>query len=194
MKRRAALKKTAFLLGGTTISAVSLTSLWQRCSPQKSPEWTPQFFSKQQFDTISSISEQIIPETETLGAKGVGVDRFIDLLLKDVYSKQEQVQFLEGLIEFEQQCQRDLGKNLYDCEMSQQEIFLRKHQTEMLQLAEVSIEVEQPFFLKVKELTLWSFFTSEQGIKQNLLYRPVPGEYKGCIIPEQNKVIVGNHM
>ena len=194
MKRRAALKKTALLLGGTSISAVSLTTLWQKCSPQKSPEWTPHFFSRQQFDTISAIAEQIIPETETLGAKGVGVDRFIDLLIKDVYSKKEQDQFLEGLIEFEQQCQRELGKNLYDCELSQKQIFLRKHQTEMLQLVKVNKETQQPFFLKVKELTLWSFFTSEQGIKQNLLYRPVPGKYKGCIIPEQKKVIVGNHV
>jgi len=194
MKRRAALKKTALLLGGTSISAVSLTTLWQRCSPQKSPEWTPHFFSKQQFDTISAIAEQIIPETETLGAKGVGVDRFIDLLLKDVYSKQEQDQFLEGLVEFEQQCQRELGKHLYKCELSQQQIFLRKHQTEMLQLVKVNKETKLPFFLKVKELTLWSFFTSEQGIKQNLLYRPVPGKYEGCITPQQKKVIVGNHV
>ncbi|MCZ6694437.1 MAG: gluconate 2-dehydrogenase subunit 3 family protein [Bacteroidetes bacterium] len=193
MKRRSALKKTAYLMGGT-LSAASIATLWQTCSPDRAPDWTPRFFSQSQFDTIGAIAEQIIPETETLGAKGVGVDRFIDLLLKDVYSKQEQDQFLKGLIEFEQQCHRELGKNLYECELSQQQIFLRKHQTEMLQLIKVNKETKLPFFLKVKELTLWSFFTSEQGIKQNLLYRPVPGKYEGCITPEQKKVIVGNHV
>jgi len=193
MKRRSALKKTAFLLGGT-ISAASITTLWQTCSPERTPDWIPRFFSQSQFDTLSAIVEQIIPETETLGAKGVGVDRFIDLVLKDVYSEPEQKKFLKGLNEFEQKCQKELGKNLFDCELSQQQTFLREHQTEMLQRIKVKKEVDKPFFLEVKELTLWSFFTSEQGIKQNLLYRPVPGKYEGCITPEQKKVIIGNHV
>ena len=36
-----------------------------------------------------------------------------------------------------------------------------------------------PFFLKLKELTVLGYYTSEVGATSELLYRPVPGAYDG---------------
>ena len=38
-----------------------------------------------------------------------------------------------------------------------------------------------PFWRLMKELTLFGYFTSEQGATQALDYVPIPGRYEGCI-------------
>ena len=40
---------------------------------------------------------------------------------------------------------------------------------------------DKPFVLKVKELVLVGYFTSEPGATQVLQYNPVPGPFKGCV-------------
>jgi hypothetical protein len=39
----------------------------------------------------------------------------------------------------------------------------------------------QHYFRMMKELTLWGYFTSEQGATKALRYVAVPGKYEGCI-------------
>ncbi|MGH9325064.1 MAG: gluconate 2-dehydrogenase subunit 3 family protein [Terriglobia bacterium] len=46
-----------------------------------SPDWQPLFFDAHQNETIVALSDLIIPETDTPGAKAAQVNRFIDLLL-----------------------------------------------------------------------------------------------------------------
>jgi hypothetical protein len=36
-----------------------------------------------------------------------------------------------------------------------------------------------PFFAKIKELTVLGYYTSAVGSQQELIYRPVPGAYRG---------------
>ena len=38
-----------------------------------------------------------------------------------------------------------------------------------------------PFWRLLKELTLFGYFTSEQGATQALEYVPIPGRYDACI-------------
>ncbi|MBX7124565.1 MAG: gluconate 2-dehydrogenase subunit 3 family protein, partial [Cyclobacteriaceae bacterium] len=40
---------------------------------------------------------------------------------------------------------------------------------------------ERPFILRMKELTMLGFFTSEPGATQVLQYSAVPGAYRGCV-------------
>lgn len=46
-----------------------------------SPDWKPRFFDDHQDQTVLSVADLMIPETDTPGARAAQVDRFIDLLL-----------------------------------------------------------------------------------------------------------------
>src|SRR6266545_2041216 len=45
------------------------------------PDWKPSFFDAHQNETVISLSDHIIPRTETPGAKEALVNRFIDRVL-----------------------------------------------------------------------------------------------------------------
>src|SRR4051812_44444472 len=58
--------------------------------------WAPKVLNPHQFETVTALSELIIPETETPGAKGAFVDRFIDELMQAA-PRPERDKFLAGL-------------------------------------------------------------------------------------------------
>ena len=41
--------------------------------------------------------------------------------------------------------------------------------------------VNTHYFTMMKQLTLWGYFTSKEGIMQGRRYIPVPGKYEGCV-------------
>ena len=59
-------------------------------------EWKPQLFDAHQNQTVVALTELIIPQTDTPGAKAANVNRYLDLLLNDGPERQR-VEFLEGL-------------------------------------------------------------------------------------------------
>src|SRR5919112_994903 len=58
--------------------------------------WVPKIRNAHQFETVTALSELIIPATETPGAKGALVHRFIDELLQAA-ERPERDKFLAGL-------------------------------------------------------------------------------------------------
>ena len=64
------------------------------------PDWKPLFLTAQQNATLLSLSETIIPATDTPGAKDALVNRFLDLVLS-VLAPETQHEFLDSLTWFE---------------------------------------------------------------------------------------------
>ena len=48
-----------------------------------STEWRPSVFDAHQNETVIVLTELIMPETDTPGAKAARVNRYIDLMLRD---------------------------------------------------------------------------------------------------------------
>ena len=84
MDRRKALQRTAFLLGGA-VSASIISGVMSGCQAEKVPDWQPEFLDKDQALLVSELAETILPETETLGAKSIGVPEYIDIIVKDCF-------------------------------------------------------------------------------------------------------------
>ncbi len=95
MDRREALKRTAWIMGGV-VSAPAIMGVLKGCAAKPTIDWKPVFLSEDQGILVSQVAEIIIPKTDTPGAKETGVPGFIDLMLKDVYSKEDQDRFLVG--------------------------------------------------------------------------------------------------
>src|SRR5215470_6895019 len=60
------------------------------------PDWKPLFFDSHQNESVMTLTELIIPETDTPGAKSALVNRLIDLYLSDE-SSDRQKSFIQGL-------------------------------------------------------------------------------------------------
>ena len=181
MDRREALRRTAILMGGV-VSAPAIMGVLKGCAAKPGIDWKPEFLNEDQASIITQISDIIIPRTDTPGAKDVGVPSFIDQMLKEVYSKEDQDRFTQGLEAFNAEAQKAQGDDFSDLDEEDQAAFVKKMHDEAIN-AERSADTAppRPFILMMKELTMLGFFTSEPGATQVLQYVPVPGAYKGCI-------------
>src|SRR5207237_1175033 len=98
--RRDALKKLAAGAGAMTafpiLGQAGVTPAMERAAErmraarqagapggQSGANWIPVFFDAHQNETVVALTEMIIPETDTPGAKSALVNRFIDLMLND---------------------------------------------------------------------------------------------------------------
>lgn len=173
------------MLMGGALSAPAIFGIMNGCTAKPSIDWKPEFLNADQASVITRLVDIIVPATDTPGAKEVGVPAFIDKMLKDVYSKEEQEKFLEGLRAFQERAQRDTGEAFADLEEEEQTSFATKVHNEDVQSYATSRYARppapRPFFLSVKELALLGFFTSETGATQVLQYVAVPGAYNGCV-------------
>lgn len=176
MDRRKALKQVSWILGGTVIG--SSIFLEYGCNTGKVE--VAGFFDKQTLDLLAEISETILPQTATPGAKEAKVADFMDIMVRDCYTKEDQLIFREGLKTLEASCKDAIGKGYMESNADERTKFLTvldKQQNEYM--AAKKEEEPSHYFRMMKELTLLGFFTSEVGSTKALRYIETPGSYDG---------------
>jgi gluconate 2-dehydrogenase gamma chain len=189
MNRREALKRVAWLMGGT-VSASAILAIEKGYSATTSAGSKPSILSAPQMDIVSTVAEIMIPRTDTPGAVEVGVPGFIDLMLKDVYTQKDRDRYLTELAEFDTAAQSEHGKKFVALQSAQQVALVRKfHDAAVVEERRLHgahhPHLQRPFILLTKELTLLGFFTSQAGATQVLQYVAVPGSYHACVPVEQ---------
>jgi len=167
------------LLGGA-VSAPTVAGVFSTATRRAwaaSPAWAPRTLSAAQLELVATLTEHIIPQTETPGARAAGVHRFVDALLTDHYPAAERDRFLAGLAGVDAQAQSRYGKVFVDSATGQQLALLR----ELDAAAYAASRAEDTwFFRRMKELTLVGYYTSEIGAMQELRVSPF-GAYRGDI-------------
>ena len=103
--RRQALKRAAWILGGT-VSAPTILGVLAGCQGERTAAWTPRTLSQDQRGTVEALADIIIPETDTPGARAAGVDQFVDAMLSDYYPAKDRDRFLAGLARVDARAQR----------------------------------------------------------------------------------------
>lgn len=185
MNRREALKKT-FLFGGATLAAPSLLSLLQSCQ-KNIGTWQPMILNPEQARNISALVETILPETDTPGAVAMGVDRFIDLIIKKMMAPEEQKDVLNQIDAFIARSNDRFGNAFADMNTDQRHEMLRQEERESgtfnPQVWGATVGEQKPvgFYRQIKSLAIWGFYSSEYIGKNVLSYDPVPGHQKGCV-------------
>jgi hypothetical protein len=141
--------------------------------------------SEDQGALVTEVVDIIIPRTDTPGAKDAGIPEFIDKLLKDVYDKEGQERYINGLNAFEKASNDQFGKAFMKLDAPQRLQLVTKFHNEAVERERADTEpnraARRPFILMTKEMTLLGFFTSQVGASQVLQYVPVPGAWKACI-------------
>lgn len=186
MQRREALKISAVFMG-YAVSAGALSEFLTSCASSKGLSGKPEFLAKPQFNTIGAMANVILPRTATPGAKDLHVERFIDKMLKELLSPEDQQSFMKGLMGFEASCIKKYGQAFTSCSADIQLAALKQLEQEASKYPPsmwgISLANAEPphFFRTIKDLTLTGFYTSEAIGMHVLSYDPLPGAYIGCM-------------
>ena len=147
--------------------------------PLKSSQLT--FFSPAQRQQTAMIAEAIIPRTDTPGAIDAGVPGWIEVIVKDCYSTEDQKTITDGLADITRACQKQHGKSIDQLSPDEQVAFLTTyHQNTLAEKRKAEKEHgRQPktFLEQFKELTKFCFVNSEVGATQAFEYLPIPGKW-----------------
>ncbi len=170
MNRREVIKRTAILMGGV-VSAPTIMAILKGCKATPGVAWQPKYFTQQQAYLVTEIAEIIIPKTDTPGAKDAGVPAFIEELVFEVYNETDRTKFVTALDDF------TASTNFHNLSAEEQKNAVIEAHTKAIN----EKPEERPFILRMKELTMSGFFTSQPGATEVLRYEAVPGRYEGCI-------------
>jgi len=141
--------------------------------------------------TVTRIADILVPQTDTVGATGVGVTAFVDLLLTDSMLPAQRDRFLEGLAAINARSRERYGSPLPSAKPADQETLVRALDeklprrnpgpAEVRALAQAPVSAERGYAV-LKALLLLGYFTAEPVAKRLLNNAPViPGRYDGCI-------------
>ncbi|MDH5607840.1 MAG: gluconate 2-dehydrogenase subunit 3 family protein [Cyclobacteriaceae bacterium] len=183
INRREALRRTAFIMGGT-LMAPTITGILNGCSAKPGLTWSPAFFDENQARLLTILSDIIIPRTDTPSASELGVPAYIDDMVGQVYSEEMRAKFREALDAFDQACQTDKGEAFHELDAASQEAYVQTLHAE-LQQAGTAPGAEKPFLMWAKELVVSGYFTTEVGMTQVLQYQAIPTRYDGCLPLEE---------
>jgi len=201
MDRRKALKNMGLALG-YTVATPTLISLVQSCKTEPVITWTPEYFTKEEGNAITTLVDIILPRTDTPSASEVKVDIFIDRFADKVMEKEQQNFLKMSMSKFMDQALADSGKekiedltsgNLEPVLAAALKVSKEDEVTYMDMINTYNEAIAQgreanlddgvsrfAFANNLRGMTIWGYKTSEYVGEEVLAYLPVPGEYIGC--------------
>lgn len=181
MDRREALKRLALLTGGA-LSFSTVAGFMGGCKARTNTDYSPQTLSPVQDKLVAELSEQIIPATDTPGAKAAKVNQYIDHMLTNWNTEEEKEYFLERLGYVDEISNNRYDQDFLDLDEEEKIAVMENLEQEALENPNPEPNSDlKPFFSMMKEYTVVGYYTSEIGATQELNYTPVPGRYNGCM-------------
>ncbi len=169
MERRKVLQS----IGITSAGLMALPAWAKGWNLQTLPPTPPVFHSLEQ-TTLTAIIEAIIPESDTLGAKSVGVPAFIEKMLADCYEKEVVENVEKGLL-FVENTAASTQNTAFSA------LPITDRQTILLLIEKGENESLKEFYKLIKNLTIQGYTSSEYVQTTFLEYKMIPGYYDGCV-------------
>jgi gluconate 2-dehydrogenase gamma chain len=128
----------------------------------KPAQYTPQFFSAEEYGLIERLTELIIPGDATPGAKEAGVAEFIDFMVAN--DPEPQYPFRLGLAWLNAHSEQSYGSRFLELNAEQQISLLEP--LAYKDKARPGEEDGGEFFKLLREYTVTGFYTSQVGYKE----------------------------
>ena len=192
MNRREFLQCAALLITGASAAQLGFTlSEEQTVYLATAPDYNTlksNYFTVPQRKIITAMAEVIIPRTDTPGAIDAGVPNYIELMVANWLNDEERGLFDAGLADIETRIPAEYGKP-FDQLAPQEQLGIMEalesaaSDSPWYEFGNVQRDYvsDAPFICQLKELTIWGFFTSEEGGSQVLRYDPMPMYFDGNI-------------
>ncbi len=147
--------------------------------------WKPAVLDSGEIETVIAISEKIIPETDTPGARMAGVHQYIDYMLSQE-DERDQETFVRGLAWLDQRSQDLFGAPFVGLDEEQQDSLLSR-----ISSAEGGEDKQLGgrFFDAIKQRTVEGYYTSEVGMVEELGYKGSTylAQFEGCQHPKHHE-------
>jgi hypothetical protein len=127
----------------------------------------PSFFAPDDFQTITRITDLIIPETETAGAVTAGVPFYVDMVVSR--NSGQQALMNDGLRWLDEEARNMASKRFLELD-EQQQLAILQPLCEAADGGNHAGRLTQ-FFVVVKGLTADGYYTSQAGLMQELGYK-----------------------
>lgn len=194
--RRDLLKTIALLTGGAVIGG---SFFMQGC---KNNGGAALNLTPTQLALLDEIGETIIPATDTPGAKAAQIAKFMQTMVTDCYTADEQKVFAAGVSGFDEACKKLNTKTFAECSVDQRKAFLvtlekeakafdakvgeenkKDHDAAKAKGWQAELDFKNKpnhYYTMLKQLTLFGYFSSEIGMTKAKIYTPVPTKYDGA--------------
>lgn len=204
MERRELLKMIAVLTGGAVaggslfLSGCTNNDKKTGDTANKPADINAAFLAAADIALLDEVGETIIPATKTPGAKAAEVGKFMNIMVRDCYTKRQQEAFKKGLITLNEVCKKKYSKDFMACDATQRHDLLTELEKEAKPINKAIEDKEKEgreaakkaakefdgeplhYYTLMKQLTLLGFFTSKTGMTETLRHEAVPGKYDGA--------------
>lgn len=205
MNRRSAIKNISIGIG-ITVSSGTLISVLSGCKSDTQTNTdtssSTSFLNIKDASFVEEILDIMLPKTDTPGAKDLGIIRYVNAVLKELYEAKDQKVFRKGLGYFQ-----DVVKNKSGSESTTDKARLTAVLNDWIgtknedKRGEIGALLYTPqnkvaakdqkkyhiyqFLSNVKRLGISAYFGHEEIGTNHLNYEPVPGKYIGCVPLEE---------
>jgi len=186
MHRRELLQYLTIVLGGAISPSCSRAMMSD--TPLHSPV-SVKLLDEGKSKQIAILADMIIPRTDTPGAVDAGVPDFIEHIFTHWYSPDERQLFIDGLDALDEYCRKNHQVDFVSADSRQRLAVLEEQQSlsgaasmETMMARSLGASGDPTFFLKLRELIVLGYFTSEAGATKALTYTPLPGKYDGSYL------------
>ena len=167
ISRRIAIKNLLFVTAGAAL----LPSCLDQPTSGASISLKNLKISKDQEDALASVTETIIPTTDTPGAKDISAHLFVLKMVDDCYTDAEQKLFVNGFEGFNQLVESKYKRPFPKCTAKEKE--------ELLTALEGGKDIAEDvlsFYKSTKGLTLFGYTTSQYYMTKVKGYNIIPGK------------------
>ncbi len=145
---------------------------------------------------MASITETLLPTSDTPGAKELKLHEFVLRMMDDCYSPDEQKEFQNGLESFDKFAEKSSEKSFLEMSADERKSFLldlEKKRADESSLKDDEKAILQ-FYSRTKGLAIRGYMNSEPVMTKYTYYQMVPGRFDGCVEikdPSDYKTIYG---
>jgi hypothetical protein len=130
---------------------------------------------------IAELTEVLIPKTTTPGAKEALVHEYIINYMENCSSMKEYNNFINGLIDLQENCVNDTNKKFENCTTIEKNKIIEALDSGSGSnglISKITNKLQgRSFYDILKSLTIEGYCTSEKGATQHLAYSLIPGKY-----------------
>jgi hypothetical protein len=166
MNRRDALRSLSLAIGGLA-SIPTWTTAWNSDKLHFG-----QYLPLAEEETLAELVETIIPESETVGAKSLQIDKFILKFTKDIIGNDALQTLQEEIKYIDSQSIKSYNKTFVGLDKTQKMTVLKGLQND---------EKGKEILGKLKSFTVWAYTSSEFFMTNYTNYNMAPGFFDGCV-------------
>ena len=175
------------LLAGTAVAAVWSNATAAAAVKAAGAAAANPVMSADEMAVLGSAAEVIIPATDTPGANAAGVPQFVGALVAHWMRPDEAASFRAGLAALDATARERFGRGFAACSPEQGAELMTALRASSpyggrtFSLADRILDPKAPFYLRLRDLVVFAYFTSEAGSNQELRYLPVPGKFEANV-------------